>query len=341
MPLKEIVGRRTKHDPRSPAHAAGFRRMSLGARAEWKHSLAIMAAIAGTGLIPGRALVLFFAQLKSAMWPGILTASALFGAMAGFRARESFGGRTTGPTPLGSDFSGRLVHWLRSLFAALVTAVMLARTGKLGALTLPVAHGYAAGVAIAAVVALWLRASGPEGASAAGAAVYIAVVLFYAGMALDPRPVRLYDWCETELRLAGRLEAAIPLALLFACMNGAAAAWVRGPARGAVRPLGLGAKAGGMLCAALVLGALALMRGGDALLGQEMPWTVLSARWGTAGFWACALVEYACDVTALSASLGMLLGNLGRAGRRRTAAVCMLALSALLFAILTAEGFAR
>ncbi|MBR2700173.1 MAG: hypothetical protein IKE76_16455, partial [Clostridia bacterium] len=204
-------------------------------RAEWRAALSVMAAVAGVGLSSGRGLVLFFAQMKDAAWAGVLTACALFGAMVAFAAAQS--GVCQARTGL-----ERAAEALRLLFAALVSAFMLTKLGEVGALTLPVRHGYLFGAGFGLLSALiigWTGAGWPLGLM-----VILGLSAFYVAAALDGRPARIHLIGETDFALAGSMTAALSLSAAYAAMNAAAALWgLRGVPPGTVRPPALGVKA--------------------------------------------------------------------------------------------------
>ena len=302
----------------------------MRARDEWRCALSMMAAVAGTALAPGRAVALFFGQLKSTAWLGVAVASALFGMITGMLAwrGQAFGGSDA------LSGAGRLTAMLRSLFAALLLAVMLAAAGDLGALTLPVSHGYALGAALTLLAALGIGlAPGNHGAAMGLCAVAFAAV-FYAALAADPRPVRLYLNGETELRLAGSVSGALLLGLLYAALNGCAAG-MAAPGMSAARPAGVGLKCGALLAAVLALGCRALARGGDALLAHPEPWVALAARMGLPGFWCCAALGGLSALTTTATAVRSLLRHADSSQHRRDLAVCLL-VAAVLFGALSA-----
>ena len=298
-------------------------------RAEWRAALGAMAAIAGVGLASGRELVLFFAQLKAVAFIGVLSACLLFGGMEAFIAAQ---GERCRPR------SGleRIAEVLRLLFAAIIAAFMLARLGNLGALTLPMRRGYLFGALFGLLFALtvrWLKCDW-----LLGLALTLALGAFYAANALDARPPRLHLSGATEFALSGSVPAALILSALYAAMNAAAAAWrLSGMRKGTVRPAALGAKAAVLMGAVLMPAVAALLRGGDGALIQPMPWVVLSARWGLAGFWLCAGLNALCAAATLSFSLGRLLDGI-RAGCRAVA-LYMLIGGLALFGILSFGRF--
>ena len=158
-------------------------------RAEWRAALSVMAAIAGVGLSSGRELVLFFAQTKGAAWAGVLAACALFGVLTAFVAARSDACRARGGLE-------RAAEALRLLFAALVSAFMLTRLGEVGALTLPVRHGYLFGASFGLLSALIIGWTGPGWLL--GLVTTLGLSAFYIASALDGRPAKIYLRGETD-----------------------------------------------------------------------------------------------------------------------------------------------
>lgn len=299
-----------------------------GARA----TLAILAAVAGTGYASGRELVLFFAQMGRAGWIGVCFAPVVFGVLAALMCRfavqsgaKDFPGlcrRLTGRR------TGAIAGWLHELLLALTAVVMVCGAGEMGALALPVDHGWLWGAASALLIALLMNLSRLRPLPVLGLIVLAAGVLFYGALALDPRPARVWLEGRLELALEGSWPASILLALVYGAMNAALAA---GPAlrfgkfADAARVgLGCGLSLGAMLAAANA----AMVRGGRALLGQAMPTVLLAARWGSIGFWISAAFGYLCALTTLAPALGGLMDGL-RGGRGRGGLFTALAIAAL------------
>ena len=295
-------------------------------RAEWRTALRMLAAMSGIGLASGRALALFFTQLGDAAWPGILLAAGLFGVLAGgmvWRGQPS--GHST-------ESLERVCETMRLTLAALVSALMLFQIGETGALTLPLAYSYAFGAAFGLLTALAIRRL--RASWVLGALILLYTGGFFALNAIDPRPVQVYTHTYTEFALTGNLPIALALATLYAALTACAGSWGLSKLDpGTVRPAGLGVRAGGLLCVLLCLASLALLRGGDVVIAHPLPWVVLSARWGLAGFWLCAGLKALCAVATLSAALDLLLQRLHT--HSGALAVCMLINGAVVFGLLT------
>ena len=293
-------------------------------RGEWRVALGLVPAMAGVGLASGRELALFFGQLKSAAWAGIMFAAALYGLLVGMALKRG--------DAAGLDGLARLCEVLRLLLAALGSAFLLTRMGQLGALTLPLRHGYGFGVGFGLLAGLALHRIRPRW----GLGLFLlgGLCAFYAAMALDPRPPRLYVSGDTDFYLAGSLPAAFGLALTHAALTACAATNAARPAQIAgTRPVAVGLRSSLLILAPLALAELALMRGGDAIIAHPMPWVALSARWGLWGFWLCAGLEYLCAAATAASMLALLIDRLRR--RDRALAAHMLIGAAVVFGVLS------
>lgn len=290
--------------------AHGKRREKAALSGEARAALAAAAAVSGAGFASGRELVLFFAQLGWAGWIGMFVASAAFAALIGAVCGQA---RRIGADDLPRLYwrrlgpaAGAVAGAMHGLLMAMIAVMMLANAGRIGALTLPLRYGFLWGASLSLMIALMvnlgrLRALPWMGllAAALGAAIY-------AGLAVDPRPVRVYLRGETTLALRGNLPAALALALLYAALNGAVAGGAAARFSGGARPARTAALSGGLLCGMLLCAGAAIARGGERLLGQAMPTVILAARWGKAGFWLCAGFSFLCATATLSAAIASL-----------------------------------
>lgn len=190
---------------------------------------------------------------------------------------------------------------------------MLSETGRLAELALPVHNAYWMGVLLSLGLASMLCIRGMCGW---GNAAVLLCAIFYAAMALDPRPVRLYANYDTELKWSGSVPAALAMGALQAGLSGSAAAGIA--ASGRIRsPFRLAAGASGVMFLLLTAANAALLRGGERLLSQALPTVVLAARWGKAGFYGCIGMKWMCSVATLCAALNALTGRNADGCKRR------------------------
>ena len=302
---------------------------------ECRAALAAVAATAGAGYASGRELVLFFAQLGATSWLGVAFASVCFGLLAAALCRAVVRVGPDAPggflRPLLGRRVGTMANMLYSLLMSLTAAVMLAGAGEIGALTLPLENGFLWGAVLALAAALGLILSYNKAVPVAGLLTLLAGAGLYAGLALDPRAVRVYARAETSLALENSTGAAILLAAMYAALN----ACIAGDAllRFSHRRLDagrVGLMCGGMMAILLSCANAAILRGGRDLLSQAMPTVILAARWGAPGFWLCAGFTFLCNVGTLAAALGALLRKLEAGGGERAAGILLLTLAAAL-----------
>ena len=300
---------------------------------ELRPALAIVAAVAGTGYASGRELVLFFLQTGQAGWIGVCFAPVVFGLLTALLCHCAGGSGGDGFAGFCQRLLGRkaaaVAGWLHGLLLALTAVVMLCGAGEIGALTLPVRHGWLWGAGIALLIAVALNLSRLRPLPWMGLVVLAIGLAFYGALALDVRPPRIWLKGAVGLALEGSWPAAVLLALAYGAMNGALAANVALRFGRNARSWQLGLLCGLMLWALLAAANGAIARGGRALLGQAMPTVILASRWGLPGFWACAGFGYLCAVTTLAAALGGLIDRM-RGGWGRGALATALALAGLL-----------
>lgn len=273
---------------------------------EWSTAISVTASTAGICFASGRRISMFFSQMKEASWWGVLTASLLFGILCGWMADLAAQADDRGFSGIcRRDMHGKWRTVVLGLYGALmliVSVMLLAEAGKLAELTLPMRHAYWIGLLAAMGTACVLCMLQVQGWNIVTLALCGA---FYAGLALDPRPVQIYGNYETELKLAGAVPAAVCMGTLYA-MLGASVAADRAASDGAARLVRLAVYTGGMMLALLTAANAALLRGGDRLLSQGFPVVVLAARWGKIGFYGCIAVKWMCAVATLSAALRVL-----------------------------------
>ena len=282
-------------------------------------ALAALASTAGVGFATGREIALFYTQTGLASWAGIALSGTVFGLLTGLCARLARRSGAAGLPRLCRLRLGRVgrrvVGLCHALLLALAAASMLARAGALGALMLPLPRGCLWGMALSLLLAGMLAAGGGRRMPGPGLALLGVAATFYAALALDGRPPRLYWSGEVVPSLSGSLLAAAALALchgaLCACL--AADSACRWAAAGA-RPGRLGAFCGAGLGLILASGNAALIRGGEKLLALGYPLAPLAARWGLFGFWLTAGFGFAASTATLAAALTGLTGWLRRDG---------------------------
>ena len=285
-------------------------------RGPCRGAMAVMAAVAGSGFASGREVALFFAQTGPASWAGVGLAGMVFGLLvsltAGTAARTDADGFPVLCRRLLGRRAARLACGLHVLLLVVALTAMLCAAGKAAALALPVRHGFLAGALSALLIALAVNAARCGALPLLGLVSVAAGLVFYAALALDARPVRVYLRGDVVPALSGSLPAALLLALFYGAMNAALAAGTAAKqGRGGAKPAALGAICGIALGMLLACANAAIQRGGKALLAQALPTVILAARWGVAGFWCCTGFGWLCAVTTTAAILGGLLDLTG------------------------------
>lgn len=308
----------------------------MGKNREITLALSVMAAVAGAGFSSGREIVLFFGQLGWAAWPGMVLASMLFALMVGLMLQMA---RKTGAKSFQGVFyqavgqkCGRGIGILYGLMMALTCAMMLRTCGELGAIALPVRHGYLHAMALAFFLAVAIGTNRMRLLPVLGAGALVWTTVFYTALFMDSREVYTYMRVETVLRLEGSLWAALILALMHACLNASVAAGtVIRFSQGRIRPWQAAAASGGMMLVCLICAHAAIMRGGEKLYAQSLPTVILAARWGIGGFWISTLYMYAMSVCTLSACISSISAQFSDGTKRNRWAVLALPVMFLLF----------
>ena len=278
---------------------------------EWKAVIAANAA--GIGLASGRTVMMFYSQMEKASWLGVAAAAALFGVLcAGACTLARKTGRRTLADAAMSLFGiwfGMFVGVVYSLAAAVVAIAVLSEAGRMAALVLPVRHAQEMGILCALGIALMLNVNGMKRYLKFGAAAIVVCVLFYAGISLDPRPVQLWRRIETVAKLSGSVPAALVLACLHASLCALIAADSVMKRTGEAKDFVIfSLRCSGIMLLILLAANGAMLRGGTELLSMKYPEAVLSARWGSVGFYLCVFSMAVRDIATLSACIGIITG---------------------------------
>ena len=272
---------------------------------EWATAAAAVSAAGGIGIASGRTVIFFFAQMGWASWFGILAASVLFGVLCGAvaaAASETGCGSFDGSCRI---LAGKWTAVIYNLLMMFVAAVMLAESGKLAMLALPIRKAFWIGAVASLGLSSLLCIRGMQ---TWGIAAIFLCALFYVLMALDPRPVRFAARYETELMLRDSMGAALLLSMLHAAVSASAAAgsMISYTDESPWKPAW---KAGGLMLLLLSAVNAAILRGGERLFSRPEPAVLLAARWGKAGYYGCILVKWMCTLATLNASLCALAGK--------------------------------
>lgn len=274
-------------------------------RNEFSAALAIVASAVGADFVTGRVPATFYAQMGSAGWLGLCVCTAAFALLTGALAQLA---RRSGTNrlpellcrlPGGRIGAGAYILYLLIVFGAI--CMLALEAGEMGALTLPVRHGRAFGMSFALLTAVFVAQCGADVFRILGCACTLLIALFEGALlAFGRLPEREMNY-GLELRLQNNYFAAVLLGLLHAsaCVCLCAGATVR-LTDGRTRPRRLGLWTGGLFGALLALGNAALLAREELLLALRLPFAALSSAWGSAGFYACAGLEYLACVTSMA-----------------------------------------
>ena len=258
---------------------------------------------------------MFFSQTGSASWIGVLTASVVFGIVCG---AVRMGMDQTGAEDPGGVCvrgmgrrAGRLLGFLHVVILCAAAVMMISALGRLSELVLPVRNAKPMGMLFSVSLALILCMKGMRGFFCVCPWTLTVCLLYLTALTLDPReaPVRMHY--ETVSVLSGSVGAAVLLGMLCGALSGciAGAVCVSGEE---FSPVHLALGCGSVMLLMLAAADAAILSGGEKLLSQPLPYVILAARWGKAGFYASVLSEGLASLTTLSAALGGLAGAFGR-----------------------------
>lgn len=286
---------------------------------ENKAVAAVMAACAGAGFSSGREIVLFFSQLGDMSWPGVVLSSVTFALLCAAVCSLSI---QTGETCISDIYMkvlgsrrGAAAIVIHFLLMSLTAYVMLCTSGKLAMLALPYRNAFGMGILFTLGSALVLNMKNMALLPMAGLAAVVMCGGFYAALWADPRPVTIHLNYVTVPKLSGSVTGAIVLSGLHASLSASVAGGVSSRFSGQrVHPMRFGIKCGALMLTMLTAANGAILRGGEKLLSQALPTTVLAARWGVTGYYMNIAVMWLCATTTLAAALG----SFGRAGTKRS-----------------------
>ena len=311
-------------------------------KGEMGTALAVAAAIVGAGFASGREIVTFFSCTGWASWIGRVLACALIGALAAMLAEFA---RRTGARSFPGIYAramnracGDSVQVLHGVTMLLTASVMLTAGGELGALTLPLHGAYPVSMAFTLLAALLLTRRRLGALGCMGFLLVPAVCVYYFLLAVDsnPAPVRALNDAGS-MEMPGNVAAAGFLGVLYAALNAAMSGGVvASRMRPEIRPKRLGALVAVLLLVMLIPANAALLRAGEGVRRLALPGVVLAARWGSAGFYASALIMWMSVVSTLAAALGSIEAQAREACLNPRTAVC---LAALMSACLSVVGF--
>lgn len=316
---------------------------------------AVNCVVVSASFASGREVSSFFACLGWASWVGIALSAVLFGLLMGMICHFA---RETGASSLPGIYAAKLdvrcgdaVSVVHVMLMLMLGAVSVSTAGELGMLSLNTDKAALIGGGTAVTLALLLSLRGMRPLSALSVLLLPAATLFFAALALDPRPAQA-GICRTEgqFSMRGNLPAAVLLGALFASYKaamagGMVAEWTQITPFHRSKPVDFqGSKAergqelktgrfaiccGGVFFVTLACANWALQRAGAEVWELNLPNVVLAARWGVFGYYACIYVMFLGCIASLSCSMGS-LSALFRGHVSRAAAVLLTACAACL-----------
>ncbi len=294
-----------------------------------RSALAIVAAIVGAGFASGREVMTFFSEMGAASWLGVGVACALVGGITAMLAQ--LGARTEAKSfpglfgALMGQACEDAMHMSHGLLMTILASVMLAAGGELGALTLPVGGARYIGMGFTLACGLWAARGGML--ARLGGAVFPLILAFFAALAADGRPVDASVYAQRAYEIQASAPLALLLGAVYAALNLSLAGGVVLLNRAEPKKVGLYTA---LLLAALLIPAnAALLRHREELQFVAMPSVILAARWGTAGFYLCALCMELAVVSTMAASIASLRAQLAGIRSGGWALAGILTLSAL------------
>lgn len=274
-------------------------------------AMAMAAAALGIDFVSGRALAAFYAQTGLASWTGIGLSAVLYGLMIGLivRLARRCGAQSVEELlrrlPGGGVGSG--MYFLYICILVLAGGMLMNSAGDMSALMVPLHHGKLVGSSLTLLAAGVLAFSGGDRLKALGGGMVLLMLVFelalllFAQLPASPR-------YEVELRLKENWLAALGFALLHmsACLCLSAGLAVRFSG-GRIHPGKMGACAGGVYGLLLAVGNAVLMVRDERILGLKLPFTALSAGWGSTGFYLNAGLSWLFCAYALTGLIHGLL----------------------------------
>ena len=302
-------------------------------RSEIRAAAAICAALVGAGFASGREVETFFARLGRGSWLGVAAACSGLGFLS--YAVMSLARRVRGanfPDLYGGLINGRCrtaMHLVHGLLTLITAAAMIAAGGELGALALDLPNARLIGAASVLLAGVGLAAAGIPALGRLGLAAAALIAGVYAALALTQNGRAAFS--------REGLAAAAPMGLLYAAFNGALAGGVMtAAAREDARPARTGALVALIMLSMLLPANAALLRCDARLRWAALPAVVMTARWGTTGYYTAIALILLAVLTTLGAMLSSLRDQAAALRLKRAPA---LAICAALAALASVCGF--
>lgn len=304
---------------------------------EFREACAVNASIFGAAFVSGREAASFFAVTGRASWIGAGVSAALFGALAGMLCHFA---RITGASTLPGVYYSRMgqrcgdaVGVVYMLLMLMTGATALSTAGELGLLWLDLRNPVPVSVLFTLLAALALSRRDMRPLSFVSLAAVPAYILFFAALALDPRPSGAEVFIETNSGdMSGNVPAAAFLGVLFAFLKSASSGGVVTARSKRLTPWKFGACCGAVF--ALIVGAAnwALQSAEPEVWALSLPSVVLAARWGALGYYLSIYIMWLGCISLLACAIGSLTALFSARVSRPAAALFICACIALMSA---------
>lgn len=280
--------------------------------AELRAACAVNAAVIGASFSSGREAASFFACAGWASWPGIAVSAAVFGLLMGMICHFAI---ETGARDLPGIYYRKLdvrcgdaIGAVHAILMLMMGAVALSTAGELGMLSLNGKHPYLIAAALAVAVAILAAMGGLKPLSALGLVLTPVFILFFAALALDPRPAQAGAYLSmAAMDIKGNFPVAVLLGALFACLKAAMACGVAAANGKGLRPWLFGCMCAALMTVTAASINWALQRAGEDVWNLNLPSVVLAARWGVFGYYICIFVMWAGAAAVLSCAFSSLM----------------------------------
>ncbi|MDO5379050.1 MAG: hypothetical protein Q4G52_12015 [Clostridia bacterium] len=289
-------------------------------------ALALLSGVIGAGFASGREITRFFAGHGAASGAAIVcalaTLSALFLRLSAQLERAQSPSFSALCSARFGHALGRLTSVLFLLLMGTTGGAMLAACAELAALTVPVSHAYALGLALSLLLGAALACAGLGGLALPGAALLVLLpVLLVRLLRLPAGEACFLPAMSPDLPVRAAADGAIYGALNAAMLSGAMPMLLALPSRARRRAVWLFAALFGAL---LVLGCAVCRRHLPAVWNQPMPFVALGRALGSGGYLLLAACLYAAALSTLSAMLAGLIRLLPFGPGASAACACLL-----------------
>ncbi len=302
-------------------------------------AFALLGGVIGAGFASGREILRFFAG-HGRMAPAAIAAAGITLLVLYLRLAGQMHGVVSLLQLCRAKLGRRFGFFCGALFAllhAVTGAAMLAALAELGALLLPVRHGYALSLIGSLLLAAFLALWGVSGLALPGALLMLALPLFFMRLLALPAGETCFLPAMTpDLPVRALCDGTAYGALSAAQTAGLLALLSAKTPRVRLQASLLFTLLFSVL---LTLGTAVCRRHMPAIVHQTLPFVSLSRALGVSGYTLVALCMYGAALSTLSAMLRALMPPTPSGRHALLAAAVCLALSQIGFEALIAHGY--